>query len=172
VCVGPPRTISGGPAFCENVPLHHWTHASARVWLPILQLLLYHSGCQGVKRATTTYRRNIGAYWTRATFFSAPGIWQRYVIIRRSTLPRYLWDREREIERNRNRARAVPFADLSSRKCTAYLRNRNRFSTQAAALSTCLWLTFINIVRTKSLWKRFIKLKRSLFIQSLKIRQH
>jgi len=69
-------------------------------------------------------------------FFSAPGIWQRYVIIRRSALPRYLWDREREIERNRNRARAVPSADLSSRNVRR-IYEIGTDSQFAAASSTC-----------------------------------
>lgn len=98
----------------------------------VLQLLLYHSECQGVKRAATTYRRNIDAYWTCATFFSAPRIWQRYVIIRRAALPRYLWDRERKIE-----IEIVPgqsHLPICLPKCTAYLRNRNRLSIRCATL--------------------------------------
>lgn len=140
MCISGPPRVSGSFVSRESL----WPTAATR-FLPmnsrecqyticgyrcVQQLLLYHSGCQEVKRAATTYRHNIGAYWTRATFFSALRIWPRYVIIRRVASPRYLWDREWEIEIEscpgspicRFRIRSVC---LSKR---IYLRNRNRLS--------------------------------------------
>lgn len=59
VCVGPPRAISGGRGEVlrsAKVPAPSSPmDPRANVITAILQLLLYHSGCQGVKRATTTY---------------------------------------------------------------------------------------------------------------------
>lgn len=137
----PEQRVHLGPGFRERVSGQPQRFARSTINGParersgvrfyrcVQQLLLYHSGCQEVKRAATTYRHNIGAYWTRATFFPALRIWPRYVIIRRAASPRYLWDREWEIE-----IESCPGSPIcrSSPIClpkrTAYLRNRYRLS--------------------------------------------
>lgn len=92
------------------------------------QLLLYHPGrCREVKRAATTYRRNIGPIERARHVLSRPTCTApRYVIIPAGCLsPRYLWDREREIEIETCPIVPVPSAvPICLPKRAAYLRNR------------------------------------------------